>query len=172
MIRQTALLLACLTLLAGCVDFEYDGGTETSGPGEVAVFNQANGIRRPYRVFGRATVSGDYNDVSRDRLLAKLKSEAGEKGADAILITEQQVAPESFSRSIEPRFGTAADHDGEAGSLQQIQRGMDLGYGSYRDNAEDMKTNARYLRVLKAEFLKYTDEKQQPLEVVEPMASK
>lgn len=167
MIRQTAFLLACLTLLAGCVNFEYDGGTEASGTKEAVVFSQADGIRRPYRVFGKATVSGDYNDVSRDRLLARLKSEAEEKGADAILITEQQVVPESESRSVEPRFGTAADHDGEAGSMRQIQRTLDLD-----GSMEKVENNARYLRVLKAEFLKYTDGKPQAPEVVEPTPAK
>ncbi len=167
MLRQTALLLACLTLLAGCVNFEYDGETESSGPEEVTVFSQANSIRKPYRVFGKATVSGDYTDVSRDRLIAKLKSEAEDKGADAILITEQQVIPEAESRSVKPRFGTAADFDQESGSMRQIQRTMDLD-----GSMEKVENNARYLRVLKAEFLKYTGEKQQPLEVVEPAAAK
>jgi len=45
--------------------------------------------------------------------------------------------------------------------VRQLQRGMDLGL-------EEAKTNARYTRILKAEFLKYTDAPQQPLEVVEP----
>ena len=167
MIRQTTLLCACMTLLAGCVGFEYDGGTETPETQDVAVFSQPNEIRRTYRVFGKATVSGDYNDVSRDRLLAKLKSEAQEKGADAILITEQQVVQESESRSVEPRFGTVADHDGEAGSMRQIQRTLDLD-----GSMEKVENNARYLRVLKAEFLKYTDGKPQAPEVVEPTPAK
>lgn len=172
MIRQTTLLCACMTILAGCVGFEYDGGTETPETQDVAVFSQPNEIRRTYRVFGKATASGDYTDISRDRLLAKLKKEAEEKGADAILITEQQVVQESESRSVEARFSTAADYDGEDGSMRQIQRSMDLNYGRYGDSMENVKTNARYLRILKAEFLKYTDEKHPTLEVVEPTSPK
>lgn len=172
MIRPTALLSLCMTLLAGCVNFQYDGGTEEPGTEEVVVFSQADSIRSPYRVFGKATVSGDYTDISRDRLIAKLKSEAEAKGADAILITEQEVLPEPGSRSVEPRFSVGADYDGDAGSMRLIQRGMDLTYGCYRDPMENEIVNTRYLRVLKAEFLKYTDGKPRPAEVVEPAPGK
>lgn len=167
MIRQAILLLGCMTLLTGCISFEYDGETETGAPDEVAVYDNSGNIRRPYRVFGRASVSGDYSDVSRDRLLNKLKSEAEERGADAILLTEQRVAPKSESRSVQSRFNSNADYDGE-GSLRQLRRDVDLNYGRYGGSMEEVSTNARYDRVIKAEFLKFTDVKPGAAEVIEP----
>ena len=125
-------------------------------------------IGRSYRVLGQATASGDYRDVSRDRLLAKLKSEAESKGADAILITEQQVVSKSESRSVEPRFNTAYDYDGETSNWRQIQRDVDLNYGQIRGSLEEVRTNASYIRILRAEFLKYSGGEPEKLEVVEP----
>lgn len=167
MIRQAIFLLGCMTLLTGCISFEYDGEAEADGPAEVAVYDNAANVRRAYRVFGRAAVSGDYSDVSRDRLLNKLKSEAEDRGADAILLTEQQVVPKSESRSVHSRFSTGADYDGE-GSLRQLRRDVDLNYGRYGGSLENVSTNARYIRVIKAEFLKFTDAKPQAFDVVEP----
>lgn len=126
------------------------------------------GISRSYRVLGQATASGDYRDVSRDRLLAKLKSEAESKGADAILITEQQVVSKSESRSVEPRFNTAYDYDGETSNWRQIQRDVDLNYGQIRGSLEEVRTNASYIRILRAEFLKYSGGEPEKPEVVEP----
>lgn len=164
MIRQTVFLLACMTLLAGCVDFRYDGGTEAPGPDEVTVFNRADGVRRANRVFGRATVSGDYHEISRDRLIAKLKEEAHERGADAILITEQQVVPLCESRNLEPRFPSDASLGSD--SLAQIRRDVEM------NGPDETRPNARYVRVLKADFLKYTDgTAPKPAEVIEPAAA-
>lgn len=172
MIRQTVLLLACMTLLAGCVDFRYDGGTEASGPDEVTVFNRADGVRRPYRVFGRATVSGDYRDVSRDRLITRLQDEARDRGADAVLITEQQVVPKSETRNIAPRFTPAANGDGENSRLSQISRDVDMTYGRYGDSPEVVTPDIRYARILKADFLKYNDgTAPKPPEITEPAAA-
>lgn len=149
-------------------DFQYVGETESPSGNEVSVYTDATRIGRSYRVLGQATASGDYRDVSRDRLLAKLKSEAESKGADAILITEQQVVSKSESRSVEPRFNTAYDYDGETSNWRQIQRDVDLNYGQIRGSLEEVRTNASYIRILRAEFLKYSGGEPEKLEVVEP----
>ena len=168
MIKQSVPFLACLALLAGCVNFQYVGETESPSGNEVSVYTDATRIGRSYRVLGQATASGDYRDVSRDRLLAKLKSEAESKGADAILITEQQVVSKSESRSVEPRFNTAYDYDGETSNWRQIQRDVDLNYGQIRGSLEEVRTNASYIRIIRAEFLKYSGGEPEKLEVVEP----
>ncbi len=165
--KRELFLFALTLLLAGCVNFQYEGESVLPETGEVSVFTDATRIRRSYRVLGEATASGDYRDVSRDRLLDKLKREAGARGADAILITEQQVVPKSESRSVEPRFTTAYSYDGSASNWRQIQEDVDMNYSSMRGNLEEVSVNARYIRVLRAEFLKYNGENPQ-LEVVEP----
>ena len=167
MFKRSLFLSALVLLLAGCINFQYPGESAPPVTEEVTVFTDATKIRRTYRVLGEATASGDYRDVSRDRLLDKLRSEAASKGADAILITEQQVVPKSESRSVEPRFNTAYDYDSGSSNWRQIQQDVDMNYGSVRGSLEEVSVNARYVRVLRAEFLKYTDGTQ-PLEIVEP----
>ena len=169
MMKRDLLLFALTLLLAGCVNFEYKGESAAPETEEVTVFTDAARIRRAYRVLGEATASGDYRDVSRDRLLDKLKREAGARGADAVLITGQEVVPKSESRSMEPRFNTAGSYDGNASNWRQIQDDVDMNYGSMRGSLEAVSVNARYVRVLRAEFLKYNGENP-PLEVVEPAA--
>lgn len=168
MLKQSIFFLACLTLLTSCVEFQYAGETESPAGNEVSVYTDADSIGRAYRVMGRATASGDYRDVSRDRLLARLKSEAETKGADAILLTGQQVVPKSESHSVAPRFNTASDYDGETSNWQQIQRDVDLNYGQIRGTLEEVRTNASYVRILHADFLKYSAEKPETIELIEP----
>ncbi len=165
MMKHAVLLFGCMVLLAGCVSFDYEGGTEPAGNGDVTVYTDAARIRQPYRAFGRAVVSGDYRDVSRDRLLTKLKNEAEERGADAVLIVEQQIVPKSESHSVEAKFNSGLDYDAE-GSMRQMRRDVDLNYGRYKGSTEEVVTNIRFVRIFKADFLKYTDG--QALEVTEP----
>lgn len=74
----------------------------------------------------------------------------------------------SESRSVEPRFNTAYDYDGETSNWRQIQRDVDLNYGQIRGSLEEVRTNASYIRILRAEFLKYSGGEPEKLEVVEP----
>ena len=159
---------AALLALCGCVSFEYEGNREPNPTSDVQVYTDATRIDRPYQVLGRASASGSYLDVSREKLQAKLVSEARKHGADAILITEQQVVSKSESRSVEPRFNTAYDYDGETSNWRQIQRDVDLNYGQIRGSLEEVRTNASYIRILRAEFLKYSGGEPEKLEVVEP----
>lgn len=169
MIKQSVPFLACLALLAGCVNFQYVGETESPSGNEVSVYTDATRIGRSYRVLGQATRLGRLpRRQPATGLLAKLKSEAESKGADAILITEQQVVSKSESRSVEPRFNTAYDYDGETSNWRQIQRDVDLNYGQIRGSLEEVRTNASYIRILRAEFLKYSGGEPEKLEVVEP----
>ena len=99
------LCFAVLFLAAGCISYQYEGVREAEPTTHVKVYTDATRIRQPYRVLGQATASGDSQDVSRDRLLAKLESEAEKSGADAILITEQQVVPGEIQKHFQWKRG-------------------------------------------------------------------
>ena len=89
--KFAALLFAAV--LCGCVSVEYHGecAAAREGDAQIAVFTDATKITRPYTVLGTATASGNYQEVSRDRMIDKLRSKAASCGADAMLIVEQQV---------------------------------------------------------------------------------
>ncbi len=146
---------AALAALCGCVSFEYEGIREAASTADVRVYTDATKIGRPYQVLGQATASGNYMDVSREKLQAKLVSEAKQYGADAILITEQQVVPTGVQRSSNPKFESAFDYDDTSGSWRQIYKDVDLTYGSYRGTPNGNSTLVNYRRILRAEFLKY-----------------
>ena len=174
---KTKCVVAALALLlvTGCISYEYKGEKRENPTTSVAVFMSADKIRRPYQVLGEATVSGDYREVSRDRLMGKLISEAEKNGADAVLIVEQQVLPYGTASSAQGRFMTAYDYDDTSQSWNQVYRDVDQRYsnlfntslqnvitrrgsGSSGDGAT--ATAARgYNRIIRAEFLHYTDDK-------------
>jgi len=167
--------LALWMLAAGCVSYEYKGESAGEPTTAVAVFMNSARIRRTYQVLGEATVSGDYHEVSRDRLMGKLISEAEKNGADAVLVVEQQVLPYgSVSSSAHGRFMTAFDYDDTSQSWNQVYRDVDQRYSNLfntslqsvitRDGSKpgtgSTGTAARgYKRIIRAEFLKYTDTK-------------
>ncbi|MBQ6352555.1 MAG: hypothetical protein IJJ28_04750, partial [Lentisphaeria bacterium] len=105
------LAAAMLLLATGCVSYEYKGESGGDPTVQVAVFMNSAKIRRTYQVLGEATVSGDYHDVSRDRMMNKLIGEAEKNGADAILVVEQQVLPYGTVSSAQGRFVTSYDYD-------------------------------------------------------------
>lgn len=147
-------MLALAATLCGCISFEYDGTREPEPTTSVKVFTDKAKIRQPYQVLGRAVVSGDSMDVSRDRLEEKLVSEAESVGADAILITAQEVT-RSSSQSTTPQYMTSFDYDDSSPSWRAIYRDVDLTYGSVRGTPNDNGVQFRYRRTIKAEFLKY-----------------
>ena len=110
-------------------------------------------------------VSGSYQQVSRDRMIAKLKSEAQKCGADAVLIVEQQVLPEDMIRTgRQTGFFSAFDYDDTSRSWGELHRDVDMTYGSI---GKDPKKNpapgiADYKRIIRAEFLRRTDGVQLP----------
>ena len=166
--------LALLALMTGCISYEYKGERGGAPTTSVAVFMSTAGIRRTYQVLGEATVSGDYREVSRDRLMAKLISEAEKNGADAVLIVEQQVLPYGVASSAKGRFMTAYDYDDTSQSWTQVYRDVDQRYGNlFNTSLQSMltrgggssgggasATSARgYRRIIRAEFIRYTDNK-------------
>ena len=173
MMKSAIAALALMLLATGCISYEYKGGSAGEPTTAVAVFMSSAKIRRTYQVLGEATVSGDYREVSRDRLMNKLISEAEKNGADAVLVVEQQVLPYGAASSAQGRFLTAYDYDNTNRSWNQLYHDVDQRYSNLfntslqnvitkrSDNpAAASNTGARsYKRVIRAEFLKYTDTK-------------
>ena len=172
--KYSCFLAAAALMLAGCVSYEYKGDSGGDPTTSVAVFMNASKIRRTYQVLGEATVSGDCQDVSRDRLMKKLIGEAEKNGADAVLIVEQQVLPYGTASSAQGRFMTAYDYDDTNQSWNQVYRDVDQRYSNlFNSSLQGMITRkggsaaspetvgaARgYRRIIRAEFLKYTDTK-------------
>lgn len=158
MLRKILTGMACAVLLCGCVSYEYTGKTATPTEGNPPIFADSGKVPRPYSVLGQATVSGNYQDVSRDRLVEKLLSEGRRCGADAILLVEQQVVPAGEPRNA-PVFMTAYDYDDTNRSWSQLYRDVNQNFGSIRQNnaAPAGSQNVTfYRRVIRAEFLKYT----------------
>ena len=147
-----------LLLAAGCVSYEYKGEKGGTPTDSVAVFMNSGKIGRPYQVLGEATVSGDYHEVTRDRLMDKLVSEAEKSGADAVLIVEQQVLPYGGNSPAQGRFLTAFDYDDSNRSWSQVYRDVDQRYGKLFGSDDNATGASRgYRRIIRAEFLKYRD---------------
>ena len=83
----SAAAAAVTLVLAGCVSYSYTGEKAPAGSAEAQVYTDSAKIDFPYQVLGKAVVSGSYQQVSRDRMIAKLKSEAQECGAAGICIS-------------------------------------------------------------------------------------
>lgn len=140
--------------LCGCVSYEYSGESVTPVTENVDVFSDSAKITKGYRVLGRAVVSGNYRDVTREKMMQTLTEKAEKCGADAILIVEQQVLPAgTVSR---PMFDTAFDFNDTNRSWSQIERDVDITYGEINKNRPlNMRSVSTYRRIIRAEFLKY-----------------
>ena len=161
-VKFTVLSAALLLLTAGCVRFEYQGESFDAIPGNDTVI-YAPGAKVPdgLAVIGTAIVSGDYQDVSRDRLEERLQNEAAARGATAVRLTAIQILPEAAGPVI-----PVSELSAEAGDLnstqrdQSLRREFDGGYGTASYNllggkVNDPAASARsYRRILRAEFLR------------------
>ena len=170
--KNVMAIIVTALLLAGCISYEYKGESGGEPTDSVVVFMNSGKIGRPYQVLGEASVSGDYHEVTRDRLMDKLVKEAEKSGADAVLIVEQQVLPYGTGSSAEGRFMTAYDYDNNNQSWNQVYRDVDQRYSNLfnsslqglisRDGSRgaaqgNVGTSRSYRRIIRAEFLKYRD---------------
>ena len=148
------MLFAAAVFFSGCMSYEYDGVSAGTNTGKVAVFTDSAGIRTKYKVLGKATVSGNYREISREKMMSKLTGEAAKCGADAILIVEQQVIPDGeMSRSV---FDTSFSYDDSNRSWNKIDRDVSLAYGNIRNKPSDPAAQVQsYRRIIRAEFLQY-----------------
>lgn len=150
------ILFAMLALtLAGCVSYSYKGTSEPPVKEEkdIRIFTDPAKITRRYKVLGKATVSGNCQDVSRDRLISKLRSEAHDNGADAILITDQQMVTLNEDSSGTPFF-TAFGNDDTNQNWGQIQRDVDANFANTRRTKNTTSPGASR-RIIEAEFIRY-----------------
>ena len=152
-------VLAAMLLSTGCISLEYSG--EKLPPREkdakIAVFSDSAKIGKAYSVLGTATVSGNYQDVSRDRMMEKLRSEARACGADAILVVEQQVIPGGSPVSDNPVFMTAFDYDDSNQNWSQLYRDVDQRFINSNRNRSQTTSGSfnNFKRVIRAEFIRY-----------------
>ena len=149
---------AVFLFISGCVSFSYTGEKAQENSGRIAVFSDSAKIKRPYKVQGQAVVSGNYQHVSRDRMMEKLIREAGKAGADAVLIVEQQVLPAGMvSGSRGQGFFTAFDYDDTNRSWGELYRDVDVNFGSIgKTSASGSSGISGSKRIIRAEFLRYT----------------
>jgi hypothetical protein len=150
-----------LLFLSGCVSYSYTGKTAVPDGRKVVVFSDSGKISKPYTVLGTAVVSGNYQQVSRDRMLNKLLDEAKKSGADAVLIVEQQVLPETMLRQSRGGFFTAYDYDSTNHSWGELYRDVDITIGNIgqKNASSSSPAISDYRRVIRAEFLRYNDDK-------------
>ena len=151
--------LTLLLLCTGCISMEYSGEKLPPRPEteKVFVYSDSAAVKKPYSVLGTATVSGNYRDVSRDRMIAKLRDEARECGADAILIVEQQVIPGDTKSTANPVFMTAFDYDDTNQSWSQLYRDVDRNFVNSNRNRSETTAGStnNFKRVIRAEFLRF-----------------
>ena len=155
----SAAAAALALILAGCVSYTYTGEKAPAGSAEAEVFTDSAKIGYPYQVLGRAVVSGNYQQVTRDRMIAKLKSEAQKCGADAVLIVEQQVLPGDLLRNgRRTGFFTAFDYDDTNRSWGELYRDVDVTIGNIgkESGGGGRPGVGDYKRIIRAEFLRYT----------------
>lgn len=149
-----------LLFLSGCVSYSYTGKTAVPDGRKVVVFSDSGKITKPYTVLGTAVVSGNYQQVSRDRMINKLLAEAKKSGADAVLIVEQQVLPETMLRQGRGGFFTAYDYDSTNHSWGELYRDVDITIGNIgQKSSASAPAISDYRRVIRAEFLRYNDDK-------------
>jgi hypothetical protein len=158
-VKVLACIAALITLAGGCISYEYTGSSEAPVSGEAKIFASRNDLKRQYKVLGRAVVAANYQDVSRDRMIGKLRDEARDCGADAILIVEQQVLPAGMvSGSRGQGFFTAFDYDDSSRSRGELQRDVDVTIGNIGQSAAPGTDagSSGYKRIIRAEFLRFT----------------
>lgn len=141
----------------GCVHFSYTGESLAAAAEPAPIFSNPEKVPRSYEVLGKAVVYGDYQDVSKERLEAKLAAEAASHGADAVLITTVQVLPTGSIPTLDPEYRTVQTTTAEnTYSMNELQKDFDGGYGQAFSNKSVTPVIREYRRIIRAEFLRYT----------------
>ena len=163
MMKHLFALISAAVILGGCVNIEYTGTTAEvrDTEAQIAVFTDSARITRPYTVLGTATASGNYQEVSRDRMISKLREKAAECGADAILIVEHQVVADAKQLTSNQAFMTVYDYDTTEGNWKQLYEDVDRNFVNTRRNHTSTTAGSTnfFTRIIRAEFLRYTNGK-------------
>ncbi|MBE6375048.1 MAG: hypothetical protein E7050_01160 [Lentisphaerae bacterium] len=155
--------IAAAAFFCGCVNIEYSGTTAgvRESDAQIAVFTDSARITRSYTVLGTATASGNYQDVSRDRMIEKLRDKAAQCGADAILIVEHQVTADDNAPAANPAFMTAYDYDTTEGNWKQLYEDVDRNFVNTNRNRTSTTAGSsnNFTRIIRAEFIRYNSGK-------------
>ena len=154
-------VMVFLLMCSGCVSYTYSGEKCAASEKDPVVFSDSGRIGKKYQVLGTAVVSGDYQQISRDRMVDKLKKEARKCGADAVLIIEHQVLPaDMVSSGRRSGFFTAFDYDDTSRSWGELYRDVDVNFGNIGKNSSAAGSSgiSGSKRIIRAEFLRYTGE--------------
>ncbi len=155
--KNILLSFCCILLLSGCVSYDYVGEKLPEPTSSVKVCTDSAAIPcKDYTVLGNATVSGNSQDVPREKMLEKLTAEAKKCGADIVLVTGHQVVPVATRQS--DGFSTAFDYDSASSSWQQLNRDIEGNYGNVRNRSHTQSVNT-YRRIMKAQFIKLNSAK-------------
>ena len=159
--KKIAAFLFAAVVFCGCVNVEYDGkcASPVAKDVKIAVFTDSAKITRPYTVLGKATASGNYQEVSRDRMIDKLQEKAAECGANAILIVEHQVRADQEAPVSTPAFTTALDFDETEGNWRQIYKDVDRDFVNTNRNRTSTTAGSsnNFTRIIRAEFLRWQE---------------
>lgn len=145
-----AVLLALLS--AGCVHFDYEGEAFTP-TASAKIYPSADQVPGAYEVIGKAVAYGDYQSIPKDKLEERMRAEAAKRGADAVIVTAQQVIPTGQAVSDFAGRALAAESSGNT-NINEMERDFSIGYGNIRDAKPQTATVREYRRILRAEFIR------------------
>ena len=153
-------VVAASAIISGCISYSYDGkkSAPVRGIDYVRVFNSPGEVKRTYTVLGTAVVSGYIQDVSYDRMISKLRSEAQKNGADAVLLTDQEIVPVSSDSGSQP-FTTAFDYDDSSQTWRDIYRDVDQNFTNPERTVNNHTNPGADRRIIYAKFIRFDDTK-------------
>ena len=107
----------------------------------------------------KAVVVGD--GIVGDRMIEKLRNNAGRCGADAILIVEHQVVTDDNIPAANPAFMTAYDYDTTEGNSKQLYADVDRNFVNTNRNRTSTTAGSsnNFTRIIRAEFIRYNSGK-------------
>ncbi|MCQ2379464.1 MAG: hypothetical protein MJ025_00870 [Victivallaceae bacterium] len=153
-------LVACAVALqaGGCMKYTYDGDSAKIPTVEedIRIISKNETLNDEFRVLGTAEVSGDYDNIPRAEMIDKLRKEAAEKGADAIMIVEQSVLPKGVSTSGGKQFQSGYADDSSNQSWNSLSADVDMHYGRiFPKKTEGVESAGSYTRTIRAKFIKF-----------------
>ncbi len=153
--KKSILMLFAVLFCAGCMNFKYEG--KKAEPVESCVFLDKLPEDRKYEMLGKAAVSGDYQSFSLPDMKEKLRKNAAEYGANAVIITSQQVVPNGDAVvEPEPYVAVKTDNADLDYSLNKLDRDFSFGYGSAGKKSAETYTKS-YIRIVRADFIRLDD---------------
>ncbi|MFA7229707.1 MAG: hypothetical protein WC071_00405 [Victivallaceae bacterium] len=152
----TGALCLVLTLVVGCLSFNYKGETfpQTSG---IKIYDDATKIPAEYSVMGRCVCSGKYEQFSKEEMYRKIVAEAEDKGADAVLVYAYQVVPAGRDESgllREDSVSVWVEGSDEVSGWNQLTKDFDGGYNTI-GKKNSAANPLSYTRIVRAELLKF-----------------